>query len=248
MAPSGYERTAALSARLCAMASAGCALALAARTGGLTEEHGGVKVPPFNVHMVCMVLAYGVAMTEGVLAWATWERGAGCTHAQAKMAHALFNSVAVVFAAVGLVGIFRNHGAHAPGWEPAGHPPLYSAHSWVGVAATSTTFGAAAYGVAAFVFGDALGITAEARAHAVPFHRALALFAYFGGLLAMAMGAQEKQGFVACSAGGMRCPEKSLLGALSLAVLFLGGSVAVRLGIAASPPPCAPAHTVPLLA
>ena len=223
-------RCAALVARVCSAGAGGCALALAARTGGLAEEHGGVRVPPFNVHLIFMVFAYAVAMSEGVLAWATWERGAGYTHAKAKRAHALFNSLAVVFAVVGLIGIFRNHGAHAPGWEPSAHPPLYSAHSWVGIAAAAATLGAAVYGIGAFVVGDALGFTAEAKARAVPFHRAVALFAYFGGLLAMAMGVQEKQGFTACPDGGARCTNKTILGMLSLFILVLGAAVAARLG------------------
>lgn len=68
------------------------------------------------------------------------------------------------------------------------------------------------------------------QARAVPCHRAVALFAYFGGLLAMAMGAQEKQGFTACPDGGSRCMDKTLIGLLALCVLMLGAAVAARLG------------------
>lgn len=208
--------------RMAALLQLVLAGAFAARSGWFVERaDSGERIASFNAHMLGMILAW-LAMTEGVLAWATWERGAGLSHANTKTAHAGFNLLGIAFATWGLVSIFRNHAVK-------GIPPLYSAHSWLGVFAVSMVALAALGGVACFLLGNLLGISAEVRKAMLPWHRMAAVMGYFAGLLAMLMGIQEKQGWTDCADGGARCTDKTLLGLMALATAALGAAVAARL-------------------
>ena len=186
---------------------------------------GGAKSTlwSFNLHMGFMILAWTVFATEGVLAYATWERssficGQPTRHSRVKVIHASLNFICAVMTAMGLLAIFQNHAVKEI-------PPLYSAHSWLGIITASLTFIAALAGTVFFLLAKKLGISKDVRARVAPWHRLVGLLAYFLGLATCSLGIQEKQGFITCASGAY-CLSKTLLTILVILVYALGACVA----------------------
>ena len=178
----------------------------------------------FNLHMGFMILAWTVFATEGVLAYATWERssficGQPTRHSRVKVIHASLNFICAVMTAMGLLAIFQNHAVKEI-------PPLYSAHSWLGIITASLTFIAALAGTVFFLLAKKLGISKDVRARVAPWHRLVGLLAYFLGLATCSLGIQEKQGFITCASGRAYCLSKTLLTILVILVYALGACVA----------------------
>ena len=178
----------------------------------------------FNLHMCFMILAWTVFATEGVLAYATWERssficGQPTRHSRVKVIHASLNFICAVMTAMGLLAIFQNHAVKEI-------PPLYSAHSWLGIITASLTFIAALAGTVFFLLAKKLGISKDVRARVAPWHRLVGLLAYFLGLATCSLGIQEKQGFITCASGRAYCLSKTLLTILVILVYALGACVA----------------------
>ena len=162
-------------------------------------------VVSFNYHPLCMTLAFVLLMPEAVIAYADGEDHRGMSHADAKRVHAALHVLATTLLVMGLMAIFANHGGHEI-------PPLYSAHSWMGVVTTALVCCQAALGVSVFLFSPARAFTkalglgsdddtrgvADARARLAPYHRFFGAAAFVTGAGTCASGLVEKQAFLKC--------------------------------------------------
>ena len=162
-------------------------------------------VVSFNYHPLCMTLAFVALMPEAVIAYADGEDHRGMSHADAKRVHAALHVLATTLLVMGLMAIFANHGGHEI-------PPLYSAHSWMGVVTTALVCCQAALGVSVFLFSPARAFTkalglgsdddtrgvADARARLAPYHRFFGAAAFVTGAGTCASGLVEKQAFLKC--------------------------------------------------
>jgi cytochrome b-561 len=162
-------------------------------------------VVSFNYHPLCMTLAFVLLMPEAVIAYADGEDHRGMSHADAKRVHAALHVLATTLLVMGLMAIFANHGGHEI-------PPLYSAHSWMGVVTTALVCCQAALGVSVFLFSPARAFTkalglgsdddtrgvADARARLAPYHRFFGAAAFVAGAGTCASGLVEKQAFLKC--------------------------------------------------
>lgn len=124
------------------------------------------------------------------------------SHASAKALHGILHGGALAAAVAGVVAIVINH-------EQKGVPPLYSAHSWMGIATLVMLLSQIV--VALFLFVGPLTSTA-ARKQALPMHRALGLGTFAFGIATMLMGFTEKQNFLSCRNGSKYCYVKMLAG------------------------------------
>jgi cytochrome b-561 len=167
-------------------------------------------VVSFNYHPLCMTLAFVLLMPEAVIAYADGEDHRGMSHADAKRVHAALHVLATTLLVMGLMAIFANHGGHEI-------PPLYSAHSWMGVVTTALVCCQAALGVSVFFFSPARAFTkalglgsddtrggadlnnvADARARLAPYHRFFGAAAFVAGAGTCVSGLVEKQAFLKC--------------------------------------------------
>ena len=162
-------------------------------------------VVSFNYHPLCMTLAFAALMPEAVIAYADGEEHRGLSHADAKRVHTALHVVATTLLVMGLMAIFANHGGHEI-------PPLYSAHSWMGVVTTALVCCQAALGVSVFLFSPARAFTkalglgsdddtrgvADARARLAPYHRFFGAAAFAMGVGTCMSGLVEKQAFLKC--------------------------------------------------
>jgi cytochrome b-561 len=170
-------------------------------------------VVSFNYHPLCMTLAFVALMPEAVIAYADGEERRGMSHADAKRVHTALHVVATTLLVMGLMAIFANHRGHDI-------PPLYSAHSWMGVITTALVCCQAFLGVTVFFFnpmraflnllglaGDSSppfgdvggdGGVAAARARLAPYHRFFGAAAFLTGTFTCASGLVEKQAFLKC--------------------------------------------------
>lgn len=202
----------------------------------------------FNFHPLCMGIAFVVLMPEALLAYADLEERRGVSHAASKNVHAALNGGAALLLALGLVAIFTNHAGHAI-------PPLYSAHSWLGVATAAlmgcqATAGAAVYLIPARPTATSLGavgggvggsawstwpVGSETRAVLMPWHRFFGATTLVLGVATCCMGFVEKQGFTKCAPDPTYkfCPQLQLANVLaalatSAAALAVGAVYARR--------------------
>jgi len=170
------------------------------------EANGVVS---FNYHPLCMTFAFVVLMPEAVIAYADGEERRGMSHAAAKRTHAVLNVIATTSLIMGLMAIFANHAGHEI-------PPLYSAHSWMGVITASLVCGQAALGVSVYLFTPAgavlraIGVVSsagspggvasvsEARKTLAPYHRVLGYASFASGAATCLSGLSEKQAFLKC--------------------------------------------------
>ena len=174
-------------------------------------------VVSFNYHPLCMTLAFVALMPEAVIAYADGEERRGMSHADAKRVHTALHVVATTLMVMGLMAIFANHRGHDI-------PPLYSAHSWMGVVTTALVCCQAFLGVTVFFFnpmraflnvlglggdsslpfgdaggGDAGGFSvAAAPARLAPYHRFFGAAAFATGTFTCVSGLVEKQAFLKC--------------------------------------------------
>ena len=172
-------------------------------------------VVSFNYHPLCMTLAFVLLMPEAVIAYADGEDHRGMSHADAKRVHTALHVVATTLLVMGLMAIFANHGGHEI-------PPLYSAHSWMGVITTALVCCQAFVGVSVFFFAPARALTrtlglggdspfgasppatdggvavTDARAKLAPYHRFFGAAAFAMGVGTCMSGLVEKQAFLKC--------------------------------------------------
>ena len=151
-------------------------------------------VVSFNYHPLAMGVSFVVLVPEALLAYADLEGRRGVLHASAKRIHAGLNGGAALLLVLGLVAIFANHDGH-------GIPPLYSAHSWMGMA-TACVMGCQAVAGAAVYLSPAGTWGApgtETRASLMPWHRFFGVSTLVMGVATCSMGFVEKQGFLKCA-------------------------------------------------
>ena len=79
-----------------------------------------------------MSLAFPVLMTEAAVLFST-ARQYRISKRILKYIHGAVNGLAMVFLFIGLVVVFKNH-------NHKDIPPLYSAHSWLGIMVTFIAF------------------------------------------------------------------------------------------------------------
>ena len=91
----------------------------------MRHTHNSLAIGTFANHPFLMSLAFAVCSTFAVLAYFTYERLFGLSHAMAKLFHFLWNTVAIVVATLGVVGMYSVHSR-----SPDGH--FQSLHSWIG--------------------------------------------------------------------------------------------------------------------
>jgi len=155
------------------------------------EQPGDVV--SFNLHPVFMGVAFVILMPEALLAYADVEERRGMRHADAKSLHAALNGASSACILVGLCVIFTNHAGH-------GIPPMYSAHSWIGLASACLVAVQALVGATCYLAPPAWGlVTSETRAGLMPAHRFLGCAAFALGVAAAVAGFAEKQSFVKCA-------------------------------------------------
>ena len=147
----------------------------------------------FNWHPVLMTLAFGGLMTEGLLAFRGHPlvvvfAGPQDQRAAAKRLHGALHGLSAACIALGLLAVFQSHNLKRP--KPI--PNLYSAHSFLGLAAVAL-FGLQA--LAGFWAYALQAASPERRRALLPVHRALGYCAWALGIVALATGIQEKQGF-----------------------------------------------------
>ena len=164
-------------------------------------------VVSFNYHPLCMTLAFVALMPEAVITYADGEEYRGLSHADAKRVHTALHVVATTLLVMGLMAIFANHGGHEI-------PPLYSAHSWMGVVTTALVCCQAFLGISVFFFTPARALTrtlgsggdsplgdggvADARARLAPYHRFFGATTFAMGTATCMSGFVEKQAFLEC--------------------------------------------------
>jgi hypothetical protein len=181
----------------------------------------------FNWHPVLMTLAFGGLMTEGLLAFRGHPlvvvfAGPQSQRAAAKRLHGALHGLAALCIALGLLSVFQSHNLKKP--KPM--PNLYSAHSFLGLAAVAL-FGLQA--LAGFLAYAVQAPSPEQRRALLPVHRALGYCAWVVGIIALATGVQEKQGF---SMGDDKyAPSVRIAGLvlLALAATFVTTSLVVLL-------------------
>ena len=110
----------------------------------------------------------------------------GWTHDSAKRMHAALHGGVALSLILGLVAVFANHGGH-------GIPPLYSAHSWMGVATAGLVACQAGAGAAVYLWGETFGVTPGTRAALMPWHRFFGAATFGLGVATCCMGFVEKQ-------------------------------------------------------
>ena len=181
----------------------------------------------FNWHPVLMTLAFGGLMTEALLAFRGHPvvvvfAGPQTQRAWAKRLHGALHGLSAVCIALGLLAVFQSHNLKKP--KPM--PNLYSAHSFLGLAAVAL-FGLQA--LAGFLAYALQAASPEQRSALLPGHRALGYCAWVLGLMALATGVQEKQGF--SMGDDPYAPSVRIAGLilLALAATFVTTSVAVLL-------------------
>lgn len=185
-------------------------------TGWLVEKHADKDVPPFNYHLLSMSIAF-LALTEGVVAYATVEHLLGQRHKVAKRFHGLQFLLATAAIICGLVAIFQNHEA-----LPDKPPPFKSAHSWYAVFSLVIFVVVALFGIV--VYG--LGLTSpDTRAAMLQFKRVLGMAMYYSFLATMMAGLNEKQSYVA-NEEGFYARDKMLAAAMGLCLPLTGLAVA----------------------
>ena len=165
------------------------------------EANGVVS---FNYHPVCMTLAFVVLMPEAIVVYADGEDGRGITHVNAKRIHTVVHCVSTLFLLMGLMAIFANHKGH-------NIPPMYSAHSWMGLLTTILVGLQALVGFGVYFFkpvvsslasADATNQTlsvSELRKNIMPYHRFFGCAAFVLGLNTCISGFVEKQAFTKCA-------------------------------------------------
>ena len=184
------------------------------------REPGGVV--SFNYHPLFMGVAFVVLMPEALMVYADVEERRGMPHRDAKNLHAALNGGATVLLVAGLAVIFANHAGH-------GIPPMYSAHSWLGILTASLMACQALVGTAAYLVPSALGVTQETRAALMPHHRFLGCVTFLLGVATCAAGLAEKQSFTKCApdptdkfCAAMRLPNLIAVAAVFVAACTLG--------------------------
>ena len=172
------------------------------------EAPGGVV--SFNYHPLCMTLAFVVMMPEALVVYADGEDSRGWTHLNAKRVHTLLHGLSTLFLVMGLMAIFANHSGH-------GVPPMYSAHSWMGLVTTVLVSLQALVGVVIYFFTPAVGLiqgltgvgspaitndparsVSELRKLTTPYHRFFGCAAFTLGITTVCSGFVEKQAFIKC--------------------------------------------------
>lgn len=213
------------------------ALATLAVVGAWVHKLGGVSASKdvaadgsistdrlFNWHPVLMILAFGIFMSEAVLAYKV-PLSASLSRPQRKKVHWISHSLAAVCAVLGLTAAWRSHTLKDP---PI--PNLYSPHSFLGLAVLLL-------GLAQFVvgFGSYLWPTTslEQRQALGPYHRFWGLAVYAAGMAAAATGLQEKATFL--QAFGKKGVYSSFLRLPAVAELLLLATVLLVLWQYAAP-------------
>lgn len=165
----------------------------------------------FNWHPVLMTAAFGVLLPEALLAF---RSSSGLGRPLRKSMHGAMHTVAVVLAVLALVAVLRFH-------KEIAAPDLYSAHSYVGVAALVLLGLQYAAGVSFY----ALQLPSPAvRAALMPTHRALGKITYFSGVAALASGLMQKQSFLRVP-GEPYSPVTVFANVLALLFLLTAGTV-----------------------
>lgn len=95
-------------------------------TNVMRHTHNSLAIGTFANHPFLMSLAFAMCSTFAVLAYFTYERLFGLSHAMAKLFHFLWNTIAIVVATLGVVGMYSVHSRSS-----GGH--FQSLHSWVGL-------------------------------------------------------------------------------------------------------------------
>ena len=138
-----------------------------------------------------------LACPRRLMVYADVEERRGMPHRDAKNLHAALNGGATVLLMIGLAVIFANHAGH-------GIPPMYSAHSWLGILTASLVACQALVGTAAYLVPSALGVTQETRAALMPHHRFLGCVTFLLGVATCAAGARREAGLHQVRAGSHR--------------------------------------------
>eukprot|EP00922_Rhytidocystis_sp_ex-Travisia-forbesii_P060059 GHVS01089012.1.p1 GENE.GHVS01089012.1~~GHVS01089012.1.p1 ORF type:complete len:223 (+),score=9.10 GHVS01089012.1:329-997(+) len=153
-------------------------------------EFGGVgfdaKEKPgavFSWHPLLNIIAYGVLMSEGLIAFRAW----GWARPNRNAAHAVLHGLVSFLAILSLTAVLVFHDAIKA-------PNFYSVHSWVGLLVYILTWTQFLGGF--FVFGIPNLVSPALRAAMLPVHKVSGLFVYVAALIALVTGLLQKQSFI----------------------------------------------------
>ena len=119
-----------------------------------TVSTHAVPAGDFQNHIVLMPLAFVVCAPLGAI---TWRVGPACGLSRdvTKAVHALFMTLATIFAAMGLYGIVKAHSTNeAKETKSFGEAHFESSHSWMGAVAATFFFANACGGLFYFYGGQ----------------------------------------------------------------------------------------------
>jgi len=140
------------------------------------EKKDDTSVISFNLHPLMMSLGVLVLMSEAVISYRVYEAVHGFSHMSAKRIHSGLQLSAMIFMAVGLTIVFKNH-------QEKAIPHLYTAHSWIGVGVSSLMALQALGGVLAFF----VNTNSNLKTLMLPVHRYTGMATYMLAVAAILM-------------------------------------------------------------
>mmetsp|Transcript_3547 Transcript_3547/g.6009 ORF Transcript_3547/g.6009 Transcript_3547/m.6009 type:complete len:254 (+) Transcript_3547:150-911(+) len=204
------------------------------------EKKDDKSVISFNLHPLMMSLGVLVLMSEAVISYRVYEAVHGFSHMSAKRIHSGLQLSAMIFMAVGLTIVFKNHKEKAI-------PHLYTAHSWIGVGVTSLMALQALGGVLAFF----VNTNSNLKTLMLPVHRYTGIATYMLAVAAILMGLQEKSTFLKGSpqcASNAYCSQIIFANVLSVLAVLIAALTTSMLAADVKPLERTNSQETPLLA
>ncbi|KAL3320761.1 hypothetical protein Ciccas_000551 [Cichlidogyrus casuarinus] len=177
--------------------------------GGFNWDNGGIV---FNYHPFFMILSLVFFYGDAILLYRVCRR---YRKWPVKVAHAIVNFSALIFAIIGVTAAFTSHNLNKI-------PNLYSLHSWIGLLTFLLFISQWVLSFLTFLYP---GGSDAMRARMMPVHKYLGLFLFFCSLVSAISGITEKNFFSKDPAYSLLQPREMAGNFIGMLVMLFGGLV-----------------------